>query len=111
MPTALRVVVIGFGPVGARLCEDLLPAVQDGSVDLTVIGAEEHAPYNRVLIAELAAARADHDGIVLHDPADSAAAGARVLLGSRVIGIDRAARLVELDDGERIGYDRLVLAT
>ena len=111
MPTSLRVVVVGFGPVGARLCEDLLPAVEDGTIQLTVIGAEQHAPYNRVLIAELAAARTDHDGIVLHDPADSTAAGARVVLGARVVGIDRAAKLVELDSGERVDYDRLVLAT
>ncbi|WP_406250423.1 FAD-dependent oxidoreductase [Microbacterium sp. M] len=111
MPTPLRVVVVGFGPVGARLCEDLLPAVEDGTIQLTVIGAEQHAPYNRVLIAELAAARTDHDGIVLHDPADSTAAGARVVLGARVVGIDRAAKLVELDSGERVDYDRLVLAT
>ena len=107
----MRVVVVGFGPVGARLCEDLLPAVEDGTIQLTVIGAEQHAPYNRVLIAELAAARTDHDGIVLHDPADSTAAGARVVLGARVVGIDRAAKLVELDSGERVDYDRLVLAT
>ncbi|MFB7250737.1 FAD-dependent oxidoreductase [Microbacterium sp. NPDC056234] len=111
MPNPLRVVVIGFGPVGARLCEDLLPAVRDGAIDLTVVGAEQHAPYNRVLIAELAAARADLDGIVLHDPDDSVAAGARIALGTRVIGVDRDAKVVELETGEQIGYDRLVLAT
>ena len=111
MPAGLRVVVIGFGPVGARLCEDLLPAVRDGAIELTVIGAEQHAPYNRVLIAELAAARAELDGIVLHDPADSIAAGARVLLGTRVTGIDRVAKQVNLETGEQVGYDRLVLAT
>ncbi|UYO98634.1 FAD-dependent oxidoreductase [Microbacterium sp. M28] len=111
MPCPLRIVVIGFGPVGARLCEDLLPAVRDGAVALTVIGAESHAPYNRVLIAELAAARADRDGIVLHDPAESVTAGARVVLGVRVTRIDRAGRHVELDTGEKLAYDRLVLAT
>ncbi|WP_460795436.1 FAD-dependent oxidoreductase [Microbacterium sp. GXF0217] len=111
MPTPLRVVVVGFGPVGARLCEDLLPAVQDGTIDLSVIGAEEHAPYNRVLIAELAADRADREGIVLHDPADSEAAGARVILGTRVVGIHRDVKAVELETGERIAYDRLVMAT
>lgn len=107
----LRVVVIGFGPVGARLCEDLLPAVRDRAIDLTVIGAEQNAPYNRVLIAELAAARADFDGIVLHDPAESTDAGATVVLGTRATGIDREAKEVVLETGEHIGYDRLVLAT
>ncbi|WP_243225647.1 FAD-dependent oxidoreductase [Microbacterium sp. CIAB417] len=107
----LRVVVVGFGPVGARLCEELLPAVRSGTVELTVIGAESDAPYNRVLIAELAAGRADRDALLLHDPADARAAGARVVLGTRVVALDRDARCAELETGERIPYDRVVLAT
>ena len=49
---ALRVVLIGFGPVGARLAEDLLPAVRTGAIDLTVVGVEPVDAYNRVLVAE-----------------------------------------------------------
>lgn len=106
-----RVVVVGFGPVGARLCEELLPGIQAGRIDLTVIGAEKDAPYNRVLVAEMAVDRADAASITLHDPKESASAGAHVRLGTRVIGIDRVRRLVELSTGERVPYDRLVLAT
>ncbi|MCE7480721.1 MULTISPECIES: FAD-dependent oxidoreductase [Microbacterium] len=107
----LRVVIVGFGPVGARLCEELLPAVKTGSMALTVIGAESDAPYNRVLVAELAVDRADAAGITLHDPQESMRAGVDVRLGTRAVSVDRAIKQIELSNGERVAYDRLVLAT
>lgn len=112
MPAApLRVVVVGFGPVGARFCDEILPAVRAGAIALTVVGAEHAAPYNRVLVAELAVGHTVLEDITLHDPAETAAAGADVRLGVRVVAVDREARTVTLSDGARIGYDRLVLAT
>ena len=50
----LRVLVIGYGPVGARFAENLIPAVRAGEVELTVVGAEQSDAYNRVLVAEFA---------------------------------------------------------
>ena len=50
----LRVVLVGYGPVGARLVEELLPAVGTGDIELTVVGAEKEDAYNRVLVAEYA---------------------------------------------------------
>ncbi|MEU5717400.1 FAD-dependent oxidoreductase [Streptomyces sp. NPDC020403] len=92
---AERVVVIGAGMAGARLAARV-PGV-------TVIGEEEHAPYNRVLLAEVLAGRYAPDVIAL-PPAE-------VRRGVRVVRIDRAERLVHCDDGGVIGYGRLVLAT
>ncbi|HWU08573.1 MAG TPA: FAD-dependent oxidoreductase, partial [Streptomyces sp.] len=92
---AARVVVIGAGMAGARLAARV-PGV-------TVIGEEAHAPYNRVLLAEVLAGRYEPDVIAL--PA------AEVRRGVRVVRIDRAQRQVLCDDGGVIGYERLVLAT
>ena len=36
----LRVVLIGYGPVGARFVEELLPTVAAGRAELTVVGAD-----------------------------------------------------------------------
>lgn len=88
-------VVIGAGMAGARLAARV-PGV-------TVIGEEEHAPYNRVLLAEVLAGRYEPDVIAL-PPAE-------VRRGVRVVRIDRADRLVHCDDGSVVGYERLVLAT
>lgn len=106
-----RVVLVGYGPVGARLVEGLLPAVRDGHIDLTVVGAEPHDAYNRVLIAEYAVGRMDRAGLDLGDRRVAEEAGVRFVLGTAVAGVDRALRTVRLADGIRLPYDRLVLAT
>ncbi|QNE77501.1 NAD(P)/FAD-dependent oxidoreductase [Streptomyces finlayi] len=92
---AARVVVIGAGMAGARLAARV-PGV-------TVIGEEEHAPYNRVLLAEVLAGRYAPDVIAL-PPAE-------VRRGVRVVRVDPADRLVHCDDGSVVRYGRLVLAT
>ncbi|MFB9574900.1 NAD(P)/FAD-dependent oxidoreductase [Streptomyces yanii] len=92
---AARVVVIGAGMAGARLAARV-PGV-------TVIGEETHAPYNRVLLAEVLAGRYAAEVIAL-PPAE-------VRRGVRAVRIDRADRLVHCDDGSVVGYERLVLAT
>ena len=109
--TPLRVVLVGFGPVGARFAEELLPAVAGGEVALTVVGAENCDPYNRVMVAEFAVGDAERDELDLVDSASLVAAGAVVRTGARVVAIHSADSAVRLDDGTSLGYDRLVLAT
>ncbi|MET1015656.1 MAG: FAD-dependent oxidoreductase [Leifsonia flava] len=107
----MRVVLIGYGPVGSRFVDEMLPSVRDGSVELTVIGAETTDAYNRVLVAELAVGHTDLESIIVADRGGAAASGVRVLTGTTAVAIDTAAAEVVLDTGERVGYDRLVLAT
>ncbi|MER7112409.1 NAD(P)/FAD-dependent oxidoreductase [Streptomyces sp. NPDC000229] len=92
-----RIVVVGGGTAGARLAERL---------PVTLLGEEPHAPYNRVLLADVLAGRYGPEVIALPSPRDD---GARHEV--RVTGIDRAARVVHCADGEAFAYDRLVLAT
>ena len=106
-----RVVVVGFGPVAARLVEHLEPLVAAGLVALTIIGQEPDAAYNRVLVADLAVGRTREAAIRLADAPALRAAGIDVRLGARVVRVDRPFRRVLLDDGAAIDYDRLVLAT
>lgn len=107
----LRVVLVGYGPVGARLVDGLVPAVRDGSVHLTVVGAESVEAYNRVLLAEYAVGRADLEAMVVTDAASAASAGVHLATGVTVTAIDRERQTVTLSDRTLHGYDRLVLAT
>lgn len=111
MGTAERVVLVGFGSVGARFAEELLPSVREGRIALTVVGHEEHEPYNRVLVAEYAVGHTTLDAMTLPGTPELEGAGATVLTAVTVLGIDRERQILELSTGDTVPYDRLVLAT
>ncbi|MER6218034.1 MULTISPECIES: NAD(P)/FAD-dependent oxidoreductase [unclassified Streptomyces] len=100
MTSQQRVVVIGGGLAGLRFAARLGPAAA-----VTVLGEEPHAPYNRVLLAEVLAGRYGADVAALPDP------GPALRRGVRAVRIDRAGRRVHCDDGTAHAYDVLVLAT
>ncbi|WP_370614611.1 FAD-dependent oxidoreductase [Mumia qirimensis] len=104
-PEKTRVVVVGAGMVGIRFAEELVRADHDGRFEVLVLGEEAYEPYNRILLTELVAGRADLASLALARPD-----GVTVRLAARVEAIDREARTV-LVDGEAIPYDHLVLAT
>ena len=106
-----RIVVVGFGPVAARLVDELLPAVRGGLAHLTVVGEEAEAAYNRVLVADLGVGRTTASALALSDAAALIADGVDVRLGVRVRRVDRARQQLVLSDGTSPGYDRLVFAT
>ncbi|MDQ0029188.1 FAD-dependent oxidoreductase [Arthrobacter bambusae] len=106
-----RIVVVGFGPVAARLVDGLVPAVRSGLVQLLVVGQEVDPAYNRVMVAELGVGRTTAGALAMADASDLASAGVEVRLGVTVKRIDRARQQVVLSDGTTPGYDRLVFAT
>jgi nitrite reductase (NADH) large subunit len=103
-----RLVVVGGGMVSARFVAELV-ARAPGRFAVTVIGAEPHAAYNRVLLSSLLAGDIGDDDIAL--PALPAGADVTVRTGVVVAHVDRGPRRVLLADGRALPYDRLVLAT
>ncbi|MFF0151237.1 FAD-dependent oxidoreductase [Micromonospora sp. NPDC005203] len=101
-----RVVIVGNGMAGARLAGEL--HAREGDRKVTVLGAEPHRAYNRIMLASLLAGRVDEPDVEL---TEAAGHGIDLRTGVPVTGIDRSAREVHTADGERIGYDHLVLAT
>ncbi|SEQ02630.1 FAD-dependent oxidoreductase [Lentzea albida] len=104
-----RVVVVGYGMAGARLADELRR--RDPDVSVTVVGAEPHAAYNRVLLSTVVAGTMTPESTRLHDERWAAEHGVDLRVGCEVLEIDRSARTVELDSGELVPYDALVLAT
>lgn len=98
-----RVVVIGGGLAGVRLAQRL-GGSGDVTHHVTLIGEEPHAPYNRVLLADVLSGRLDPEVIGL-PPAPGE------FLRTRAVRVDRADRLVHCADGSVVPYDTLVLAT
>ncbi|WP_102159718.1 FAD-dependent oxidoreductase [Zhihengliuella halotolerans] len=109
--SAERIVVIGFGPVSARLVEDLLPTLAAGEIELTVLGAEPHAAYNRVMVGEVGGGRTDVEAITMADVDELRGQGVDVRVGAIVKRVDRSRRHVVLENGEALAYDRVVFAT
>jgi assimilatory nitrate reductase electron transfer subunit len=117
---SLRAVVVGLGMAGGRLVDELLARAQDGRaarpVAVTVVGAEPYGPYNRVLLSDVVAGRADVAALALSDPAALADQGVDVRIGQHATGIElptdpAAAGTLVTSAGDRLPFDRLVLAT
>jgi NAD(P)H-nitrite reductase large subunit len=95
-----RVVIVGAGMAAARLAEGL------AGYDVTLLGDEPHAPYNRILLSAVLEGTHDPCSLGMRVPV-----GVDVRVGTRVVQIHREEREVELADRSRVPYDRLVLAT
>ncbi|HEU4812458.1 MAG TPA: FAD-dependent oxidoreductase [Nocardioides sp.] len=104
-----RLVVVGNGMAATRLVELLVARGYAGHV--TVLGDEPVPAYNRILLSAVLEGSHPRAAITLRDSASYDDGRVDVRLGCRVLEIDRDRQQVMLVDGERIDYDRLVLAT
>src|SRR3989337_2133705 len=103
----VQVVVVGAGMVGHRFVEELVAQDRAHRFARHLVGGEEYEPYNRILLTEVLAKRSDVAALTLPRPP----ARVSVRRGVCATSLDRAERLVELDDGTALRYDHLVLAT
>ncbi|MGH3554519.1 MAG: FAD-dependent oxidoreductase, partial [Mycobacterium sp.] len=104
------VVVVGHGMVGHRLVEALRARDTEGSWRITVLAEESNAAYDRVGLTGYTE-HWERDLLALPGNDYAGDERVRLLLRSRVIEIDRAAKSVLAADGQRHRYDALVLAT
>jgi nitrite reductase (NADH) large subunit len=105
-----RLVVIGNGMAGIRTVEELLSHAPD-RFDITVIGAEPHPNYNRILLSSVLSGERALDEIVINPHRWYDEHRVHLIAGKPVTAIDRSTRQVTLIDGGAISYDKLVLAT
>lgn len=105
---ASGVVIIGAGHAGVQLADSLRAEGYAGP--LTLVGDEEHLPYQRPPLSK--DFMADLTGEALPLRGESFYPGQSVdLVAGRVASIDRADRRVRLAGGSELRYDRLVFAT
>jgi 3-phenylpropionate/trans-cinnamate dioxygenase ferredoxin reductase component len=109
---APAVVVVGASLAGLRAAEELRHRGFGGR--LTVVGDEEHRPYDRPpLSKQVLAGSWDLDRIELTVGGAGGLDGLDVdwRLGTRATGLDPAGRRVTLAGGEELPYEGLVIAT
>ena len=94
-----------------RLVEQLVARNAPARMDITVLGDEDTAPYNRILLSAVLEGTHRPEALTLRDEQWYADNGVDLRLGARVLGIDRERQDVMLVDGTLVEYDVLVLAT
>ncbi|HEV8677823.1 MAG TPA: FAD-dependent oxidoreductase, partial [Stellaceae bacterium] len=105
-----RLVVVGNGMVGLRSVEELL-AVAPDRYDITIVGAEPHPGYNRILLSAVLAGEKTVGEIVAHPRSWYDERGIALIVGDPVAAIDRCAKTVRTAGGVTLAYDELLLAT
>jgi len=104
-----RIAVVGASLAGLRAVELIRRTKFEGQ--LVLIGAEKHLPYDRPpLSKEVLRGEADADRLALRRKSyDDLNVDLR--LGRRAVSLDTEAREVRLDNGDRVSFDGLVIAT
>jgi 3-phenylpropionate/trans-cinnamate dioxygenase ferredoxin reductase component len=109
-----HIVVVGASLAGLRACEELRARGFDGRV--TLIGAENHLPYDRPpLSKQLLAGTWSIDRVTLRTPERLGELDLDLWLGTPAEGLDLARRVVTVGGGHlgrtEVPFDGLVVAT
>ena len=102
--------MVGAGMAGFKLVEELT-TLCPGGFDITLVGAETHHPYNRVLLSSLLAGDAQAGDLALRPPAWYRDKGIELLTGQEGCTLDPGECRLTLTGGASLTFDRLVLAT
>jgi 3-phenylpropionate/trans-cinnamate dioxygenase ferredoxin reductase subunit len=104
------VIIVGAGHGGGTAAALLRQfAYQE---PITLIGEEAPPPYQRPPLSKAwLKGETDEESLTLKPASFYAESGIELITGAKVAAIDRAAREVQLVDGRRRTYDRLILAT
>jgi nitrite reductase (NADH) large subunit len=110
-----RLVIIGNSAAGLAAIEAIRS--RDRRSRITLIAAETHPPYSRVMLTYLLAGKVRPDELFLHGPDWYERMGVEALAGHRAVAIDTRLGHVFVERAfsgrtpRRIPYDRLLIAT
>jgi nitrite reductase (NADH) large subunit len=110
-----RLVIIGNSAAGLAAIETIRSRDQRSRV--TLIAAETHPPYSRIMLTYLLAGKVGRDDLFLEEPAWYERVGVEALVGRSAVGIDTRRQQVFTErssggtNSKRVPYDRLLIAT
>jgi len=105
-----RLVVVGTGMAALATVEAAFEHRPPASWSVTMIGREPEPPYNRILLSRVLA-RGGEDTLAMRPASWYADRGVELRTGTDVVEVDPEEQAVVTSSGERLTYDRLVLAT
>jgi 3-phenylpropionate/trans-cinnamate dioxygenase ferredoxin reductase subunit len=103
-------VIVGASLAGAKAAETLREEGFDGRVVL--VGSEEERPYERPpLSKDYLRGEVGREKVYVHEENFYVEHDIELLLGRTAMALDTQSCKLELDGGERLSYDRLLLTT
>ncbi|MDZ4790162.1 MAG: FAD-dependent oxidoreductase [Hyphomicrobiales bacterium] len=105
-----KLLIIGNGMASSRLLDELVKR-PPSRFAITVVGAEPHAAYNRVLLSPMLAGNIQWDDVRLKPEGWYAVNGVELEQNNPAVMLDPVAKAVKLADGRSLSYDKCVLAT
>lgn len=104
-----KLVVIGNGMAGIGTVEQILKLTS--KFDITVFGSEPHPNYNRIMLSYVLEGSKTLDDIVLNDLNWYKDQGITLHMGTAVARIDAESKEVVTENGRRVPYDKVLIAT
>jgi 3-phenylpropionate/trans-cinnamate dioxygenase ferredoxin reductase subunit len=104
------ILIVGAGLTAAVAADTLREDGFDGR--LTLLGAEPHLPYERPPLSKgYLQGEADRESLLVHPAPWYSDHRIGLRLGTAATGVDLDAHTVTTADGDRVGYEQLLLAT
>lgn len=104
----MRHVIIGASAAGLAAAETLRQRAP--ADEIVLVSDEPQRPYSRPLLTYLLGGEVKPGQMFLRPPDYFERWGFEARLGTRVAGVDPAARRVRLESGATLGFDRLLIA-
>lgn len=107
--TMTRHVILGNGPAGVVAAEQIRKQRPHDSI--VMVGAEPEPPYSRMAIPYLLIGRVDESGTYLRKDPDHFKKRNIVEVRAFAKKLDTVNKVVHLDSGQQLPYDKLLIAT
>jgi nitrite reductase (NADH) large subunit len=107
----MHIVIIGNGFAGVNALETIRAQADAAEVQISMISREKRGFYSPASLFAFVEGRVDEKHMILRDEAFYQQLGVETYFGRPVVGVDPPARQVILANGERLTYDRLLIAS
>jgi nitrite reductase (NADH) large subunit len=104
------IVVVGNGMVGYKFCEKLVEKKANESYNIIVFGEEPRPAYDRVHLSEYFSGKSADD-LLMAPMSWYKENNITLIIRDQVTEIDRANKTVSAKSGNKVSYDKLILAT
>jgi len=109
MQGSMRYVIVGNSAAGISASEAIREVDKQG--EITIVSKEPYPAYGRVFITKVLFGRCELDDILVRPKGFYEKLKCRVLLDKEVTALELDKGRVVLSSGDRVSYDRLLLAT